>query len=207
MGRMAAMRSRPQVGDDVSTSRLESFSDGVIAIIVTIMVLDLRAPEAATTVALLALWPIFFSYALSFLVVAIYWVNHRHVVRYATHVTPALLWLNMATLFTISLIPFATAWLGAHLVAPLPNVVYGLVLIASAVSFLLLSEVVNRQNAAHREYAHVILIARAKGLIALALYVTGVALAALVPGALLFAAGAAALMYFVPTAAPKVKPP
>jgi uncharacterized membrane protein len=168
MGRMAAMRSRPQVGDDVSTSRLESFSDGVIAIIVTIMVL---------------------------------------VVRYATHVTPALLWLNMATLFTISLIPFATAWLGAHLVAPLPNVVYGLVLIASAVSFLLLSEVVNRQNAAHREYAHVILIARAKGLIALALYVTGVALAALVPGALLFAAGAAALMYFVPTAAPKVKPP
>jgi len=198
------MRSKPEDSDDVSTSRLESFSDGVIAIIVTIMVLDLRPPGAASTAALLALWPIFFSYALSFLVVAIYWVNHRHVVRYAIHVTPALLWLNMLVLFTISLIPFATAWLGSHLAAPVPNVVYGLVLIAGAVRFLLLSEVVNRQNAARREYAHVIGIARAKGMIALALYVIGVVLAAFVPGAVLFAAGAAALMYFVPGAAPKM---
>jgi uncharacterized membrane protein len=190
---------RPPATDDVGAGRLEAFSDGVIAIIVTIMVLELKAPEQPTLAALTALWPIFFSYALSFLIVAIYWVNHRHVIRYATQVTPALLWLNMLTLFTISLIPFATAWLGEHLAAPVPNVVYGLVLIAGGVSFLALSELVYWQNAGRAEYVAVIRKARIKGGISLALYVVGVALAAYVPGAVLITAGLAALMFFVPT--------
>jgi len=103
------LANTPTETDDVSTARLEAFSDGVIAIIVTIMVLEFRPPGEATIAALLAVWPTFLSYALSFLIIAIYWVNHRHVVRYAARVSAALLWANMLVLFTISLIPFATA--------------------------------------------------------------------------------------------------
>jgi uncharacterized membrane protein len=186
--------------EDVSTARLEAFSDGVIAIIVTIMVLELKAPEDTTVAALLALWPIFFSYAVSFLIVAIYWVNHRHVIRYATRVTPLLLWINMLVLFTTSLIPFATAWLGEHLTAPVPNVAYGLVLIAGGASFLWLTEIVNRQNAHREDLAAVIRGSRVKGVITLALYAAGIALAPFVPGAVLATAGVAAALYFVPTA-------
>jgi uncharacterized membrane protein len=186
--------------EDVSTARLEAFSDGVIAIIVTIMVLELKAPEDTTLPALLALWPIFFSYALSFLIVAIYWVNHRHVIRYATRVTPMLLWINMLVLFTTSLIPFATAWLGEHLTAPVPNVAYGLVLIAGGASFLWLTEIVNRQNAHRADLAAVIRGSRIKGAITLTLYAAGIALAPFVPGAVLATAGLAAALYFVPTA-------
>jgi uncharacterized membrane protein len=180
--------------EDVSTARLEAFSDGVIAIIVTIMVLELKAPEETSVEALLALWPIFFSYALSFLIVAIYWVNHRHVIRYASRVTPLLLWINMLVLFTISLIPFATAWLGDHLTAPVPNVAYGLVLIAGGVSFLALTEIVNRQNAHRADLSSVIRGSRIKGAITLTLYIAGVALAAFIPGAVLLTAGLAAIL-------------
>jgi len=197
------LANTPTETDDVSTARLEAFSDGVIAIIVTIMVLEFRPPGEATIAALLAVWPTFLSYALSFLIIAIYWVNHRHVVRYAARVSAALLWANMLVLFTISLIPFATAWLGRHLTAPVPNIVYGLVLIAGAVSFLLLSEIVYRQNAAHPEFAAPIRAERVKGMISLAIYAIGVALATFLPGAVLIAAGLAAMMYFAPTYTPK----
>jgi uncharacterized membrane protein len=190
--------------DDVSTTRLEAFSDGVIAIIVTIMVLELKAPAQPTAVALLAEWPTFFSYALSFLIVAIYWVNHRHVVRYATRVTAGLLWANMLQLFTISLIPVATAWLGQNLTAPVPNMVYGLVLIAGGLSFLVLSEIVYRQNAIHPEFAAPIRAERVKGMVTLAVYVVGVAVSHYVPGAVLIAAGLGAAMFFAPRYRPRV---
>ena len=189
---------------DVSTTRLEAFSDGVIAIIVTIMVLELKAPVQATAAALLAEWPTFLSYALSFLLVAIYWVNHRHVVRYATRITAALLWANMLQLFTISLIPVATAWLGQHLTAPIPNMVYGLVLIAGGLSFLILSEIVYRQNAIHPEFAAPIRAERAKGIVTLVVYAVGVAASYFVPGAVLIAAGLGALMSFAPQYRPRV---
>jgi len=189
---------------DVSTTRLEAFSDGVIAIIVTIMVLELKAPVQATAAALLAEWPTFLSYALSFLLVAIYWVNHRHVVRYATRITAALLWANMLQLFTISLIPVATAWLGQHLTAPIPNMVYGLVLIAGGLSFLVLSEIVYRQNAIHPEFAAPIRAERVKGMVTLAVYVVGVAVSHYVPGAVLIAAGLGAAMFFAPRYRPRV---
>jgi len=190
--------------DDVSTTRLEAFSDGVIAIIVTIMVLELKAPAQPTAVALLAEWPTFFSYALSFLIVAIYWVNHRHVVRYTTRVTAGLLWANMLQLFTISLIPVATAWLGRNLTAPVPNMVYGLVLIAGGLSFLVLSEIVYRQNAIHPEFAAPIRAERVKGMVTLAVYVVGVAVSHYVPGAVLIAAGLGAAMFFAPRYRPRV---
>jgi uncharacterized membrane protein len=199
--------TRPRTGpDDVSTTRLEAFSDGVIAIIVTVMVLELKAPAQATAEALLAEWPTFLSYALSFLIIAIYWVNHRHVVRYTTRVTTGLLWANMLVLFTISLIPVATAWLGQHLAAPVPNMVYGLVLIAGGISFLILSEIVYRQNAVHPEFAAPIRAERAKGVATMAIYAVGVGVSHYVPGAVLVAAGLGALMFFAPTYRPRTTP-
>jgi len=197
------MTNPPPETNDVSTTRLEAFSDGVIAIIVTIMVLELKAPAQATAAALLVEWPTFLSYALSFLIVAIYWVNHRHVVRYATRVTTGLLWANMLQLFTISLIPVATAWLGQHLTAPVPNMVYGLVLIAGGLSFLILSEIVYRQNAIHPEFAAPIRAERAKGFATLVIYVVGVSVSCFVPGAVLIAAGLGALMFFAPQYRPR----
>jgi uncharacterized membrane protein len=189
--------------DDVSTSRLEAFSDGVIAIIVTVMVLELKAPEQPTAAALLAEWPAFFSYGLSFLMIAIYWVNHRHVVRYTVRVSAGVLWANMLVLFTISLIPVATAWLGEHLADRTPNLVYGLVLMVGAASFILLSEIIHRQNAAYPEFAAPIRKQRIKGLIALGVYTVGVGLGAFLPGAVLVAAGLSAVLYFAPAYAAK----
>jgi uncharacterized membrane protein len=195
------MSERQTTAVDVSTARLEAFSDGVIAIIITIMVLDLKAPSQATAAALLAEWPTFLSYALSFLLIAIYWVNHRHVVRYTRRVSPGLLWANMLVLFTLSLIPLATAWLGDHLTSPVPNVVYGLVLICGALSFLLLAEIVYRQNKGHPELAFAIHRERIKAVITLIAYAVITILSAFLPGAILAGSGLAAVMYFTPTPA------
>jgi len=109
----------------VGRGRLEAFSDGVIAIIITIMVLELKAPQAATPRALLALSPVFLSYALSFLVVAIMWVNHHHLIHGVRAVDGTLLWWNNALLFAMSLIPFSTAFLGENPRSPQAVSVYG----------------------------------------------------------------------------------
>jgi uncharacterized membrane protein len=102
---MAEQRATPE--------RLGAFSDGVFAVIITIMVLDLRPPSGATLAALLPLWPAALSYAVSYLFIAIVWVNHHHLLRFAEHATPRLIWVNFAHLFMVSLVPFSTAWVGA----------------------------------------------------------------------------------------------
>ena len=116
--------------------RLGAFSDGVIAVIITIMVLELKPPEHADLAALLPLWPVFLSYCVSYLFVAIVWVNHHHLLRFTDRATPALIWSNFAFLFAVSLIPFATAWLAETRIAPLPVSVYGLVFCLVNVSYL-----------------------------------------------------------------------
>ena len=100
--------------------RLEAFSDGVIAIIITIMVLELKVPRGANRQALLPLVPVFLSYILSFVYVGIYWNNHHHMLHTATHVTGAILWANLHLLFWLSLFPFATGWMGENHFAPCP---------------------------------------------------------------------------------------
>ena len=102
-----------------SKARLEAFSDGVIAVIITIMVLDLKAPESAEPAALLKLWPSFLIYLVSFVFVAIYWINHHNLVVAARHVTARLIWANNALLFCLSLIPFATVYVAGTDLAPL----------------------------------------------------------------------------------------
>lgn len=130
----------------MTTSRIEAFSDGVIAIIVTIMVLEFHTPSDTTLFALLKLLPVMLSYTLSFAVVAIMWVNHHHLMHHARHANAPLLWSNNLLLFCMSLIPFATAYLGQNHQAPLPVALYGGVLACTAYAFTLLPWVVNHQH-------------------------------------------------------------
>lgn len=122
----------------MSKGRLEAFSDGVLAIVITIMVLELRPPDGTALNDLFALWPKFLSYAMSFSYVAIYWNNHHHLLQAARTVTARVLWANMLLLFALSLIPIATAWMGEHSFAPIPVAVYNGVLLLPAFSFFIL---------------------------------------------------------------------
>lgn len=122
----------------MGTTRLEAFSDAVIAIIITIMVLEFRAPEGATLDALATLTPAFLAYALSFFYLAIYWNNHHHLLHAAQRVTGAVMWANMHLLFWLALVPFVTAWMGEHHTEPLPTAVYGVVLLLAAISYWIL---------------------------------------------------------------------
>jgi uncharacterized membrane protein len=123
--------------------RLEAFSDGVIAILITIMVLELSVPEATKTApdltALRPLWPSFLSYILSFILVGIYWSNHHHLLQAVENVDGRVLWANLHLLFWLSLIPFGTAWMGQNSFAPWPVAVYGFVLMLSAVAYYILT--------------------------------------------------------------------
>jgi uncharacterized membrane protein len=122
--------------------RVEAFSDGVIAIIITIMVLELRVPHGADLATLAALWPKFLSYVLSFLYVGIYWNNHHHMLHAAGRVSASVLWANLHLLFWLSLFPFATGWMGENHFAPLPTALYGLVLLLAAIAYWLLQQAI-----------------------------------------------------------------
>jgi uncharacterized membrane protein len=115
--------------------RLGAFSDGVFAVIITIMVLDLRPPSEATLAALLPLWPTALSYAVSYLFIAIVWVNHHHLLRFAEHATPRLIWVNFAHLFMVSLVPFSTAWVADTRLAAVPVFVYAAVFVLVNLAF------------------------------------------------------------------------
>jgi uncharacterized membrane protein len=134
-------------------NRLEAFSDGVLAIIITIMVLELKAPVTAATAThspdfadLKPLLPVFYSYVLSFLYVAIYWNNHHHMFHSTKHVTGGILWANLHLLFWLSLFPFTTAWLGENHLAPVPAAVYGFVLLMAALAYFILQHAIIMQQ-------------------------------------------------------------
>ena len=122
----------------MTKGRLEAFSDGVIAILITIMVLELRVPHGADWQALAPLLPAFLTYALSFLFLGIYWNNHHHMLHTVDGVDGKILWANMHLLFWLSLVPFTTGWMGENHFAPLPVSVYGVVLLLAAVGYLIL---------------------------------------------------------------------
>jgi uncharacterized membrane protein len=128
-------------------NRLEGFSDGVLAIIITIMVLELRVPHGTAVSALRPLVPVFASYVLSFVNLAIYWNNHHHMLHVTHRVDGSILWANMHLLFWLSLVPFATAWMGENSFAATPTAVYGLVLLMSAMAYLILqTRIVRREG-------------------------------------------------------------
>jgi uncharacterized membrane protein len=122
----------------MGTQRLEAFSDGVIAIIITIMVLELKVPHDASLDALGPLLPIFLSYVLSFVYVGIYWNNHHHMLHVTEKVSGGVLWANLHLLFWLSLMPFATGWMGENHFAAWPSAVYGIVLLMAAIAYLIL---------------------------------------------------------------------
>ena len=124
----------------MNKSRLEAFSDGVIAIIITIMVLELRVPHEATFLALAPLWPVLLSYVLSFVYVGIYWSNHHHMLAAVRHVSGGALWANLHLLFWLSLFPFATGWMGENHFAAAPTAAYGVVLLMAAIAYWLLQQ-------------------------------------------------------------------
>jgi uncharacterized membrane protein len=122
--------------------RLEAFSDGVIAIIITIMVLEMHVPRGADFESLRPLLPVFCSYVLSFVYVGIYWNNHHHMLHATTRVTGPILWANLHLLFWLSLFPFATGWVGENHMTGLPSAMYGVVLLAAASAFLILQQAI-----------------------------------------------------------------
>jgi uncharacterized membrane protein len=160
----------------MSKGRLEAFSDGVIAIIITIMVLELKVPHGADLAALRPLLPVFLTYALSFVFVAIYWNNHHHMLQTADRINGRILWANTHLLFWLSLVPFATGWMGDNHSAPLPTAVYGVVMLLAGVAYLIL------QNAIIAHHGRQSKLARAvgrdfKGKVSAASYVMAILLA------------------------------
>ena len=159
-------------------NRLEAFSDGVLAIIITIMVLELRVPHDASLAALQPLWGVFLSYVLSFLYLGIYWSNHHHMLHTTHKVTGGILWANLHLLFWLSLVPFVTGWMGENHFAPAPTAAYGVILLMAAMAYWILQRLIIRSQGANS------LLRRAvghdwKGKLSPALYVVGI-LAALV---------------------------
>ncbi|MFZ9311199.1 MAG: TMEM175 family protein [Arenimonas sp.] len=127
-------------------NRLETFSDGVLAIIITIMVLELKVPHGDSLTALSPLIPVFFGYLLSFIYIAIYWNNHHHLMHTVGHVSASILWANMHLLFWLSLIPFATAWMGENHFSATPTALYGFILLMAGFAYWLLGQAIIRSH-------------------------------------------------------------
>jgi uncharacterized membrane protein len=181
-----------------SKARLEAFSDGVIAVIITIMVLDLKAPESAAPAELLKLWHSFAIYLVSFFFVAIYWINHHNLLALARQVTARLIWANNALLFCLSLIPFATTYVGNTQMAPFPTMAYGALQFACALTFFLLVLTIGAQRRDESEFMAHFRPRRAQDVAGLVVYAAGTALAAFSPFGALALFILVALAYVVP---------
>jgi len=164
----------------VSKGRLEAFSDGVLAIVITIMVLELTPPAGTTLNDLAALWPKFLSYGLSFVSLGIYWVNHHHLFQAARVVNGRVLWSNMLLLFFLSLVPFGTAWMGEHSFAAIPVFVYGVLLLLPPLAYASLTSALVRVPGQPPTIATA-LGRDVKGKASIAIYVVALPIALVVP--------------------------
>jgi len=178
--------------------RIEAFSDGVIAIIITIMVLELKAPEAAGLRQLWQLWPVFLAYVLSFVYVGLYWANHHRLLSHARRVSNGLVWLNMGLLFTLSLIPFSTAYLGGQHFNRDGTLVYLVSMVLPTFFYVPLQSVIRREGvqgaaatAYHRQTTR-------KGVAAMLIYLTGFALTFVSPWLGIAAAVIVGVLWFLP---------
>lgn len=182
----------------MTTLRLEAFSDGVIAIIITIMVLELRVPEHSDDwSALRPLVPVFLAYVLSFVFIGIYWNNHHHLLNITEQVDGRIMWANLHLLFWLSLVPFVTSWMGQNDFTSIPTAAYGVVLLMLALAFTLLQQMIISRHGPNSKIAHA-MQDNMKGRLSIALYAIGIPLAFVKP---LFAGAcyvAVALMWLVP---------
>lgn len=177
--------------------RLEAFSDGVIAIIITIMVLELKVPHGTDVASLTPLVPVFSSYVMSFVHVGIYWNNHHHLLQGARHVTGGVLWANLLLLFWLSLVPFVTGFMGENHFAPLAVALYGVVLLMAGISYFVLARLLVRHHGEQSVLASA-LGADAKGRISLVMYAAGVLVALVNEWVAVGAYVAVAIMWLVP---------
>ncbi|HUB43503.1 MAG TPA: TMEM175 family protein [Acetobacteraceae bacterium] len=182
----------------MNKERLTAFSDGVIAIIITIMVLDLHPPSGTQWAALLGTLPTFLGYVLSFTYVAIYWNNHHHMLHTVRHVNGLILWANMHLLFWLSLTPFVTAWLGRNYQAPVPTAVYGGVMLLVAIAYFILQSIIVRIEGPDSALAAAIGRRDTKGRISLALYIVAIAAAFIDPAISDACFVVVALIWFIP---------
>ena len=161
----------------MNKSRLEAFSDGVIAIIITIMVLELKVPHGETIDVLSPIWPVFIAYVLSFVNLGIYWVNHHHLLQATRHVSGSVLWANLHLLFWLSLIPFTTGWMGENHFATVPTAVYGVVLVMSALAYTILQSALKKHDHGQDSILADAIGKDLKGKASLAIYIAAVLLA------------------------------
>jgi uncharacterized membrane protein len=181
----------------MSKARLEAFSDGVIAILITIMVLEFKTPQDVTLAALAEQLPLFLVYVLSFVYLGIYWTNHHHLFHAATRISGGVLWANLHLLFWLSLVPFVTAWMAEHGAAALPTAVYSVVLLCAGLAWTIMKNTLvrfeGRQSRVGRAVGRDI-----KGRISLALYIAAAALAFVKPWIAQSLVAVVAAMWLVP---------
>lgn len=181
----------------MGSERLKALTDGVIAVVITIMVLEMKPPHDASPAALLAVAPVFASYVLSFVYVAIYWNNHHHFFALTPQVDGAVLWANFNLLFWLSLVPFTTAWMGEHELQPWPTAIYGVSLFACALAWMLMQAAIVRAQGAGSPLREA-LGRDWKGKLSPLLYGAGIVLAFVMPTASALLYAAVAGMWLVP---------
>ncbi len=181
----------------MSTSRLEAFSDGVMAIIITIMVLEMKVPRSDSLISLLPILPVFISYVLSFVNVAIYWNNHHHIILAAETVNAPVMWANIHLLFWISLFPFVTGWMGENHFATWPVVLYGIVSFMAGVAYYILAKCLIKLHG-KRSTLVAALGRDKKGKISVIIYAAGILLSFVHPWLGLAMYFAVATMWFIP---------
>ena len=181
----------------MTKGRLEAFSDGVIAIIITIMVLELKTPHGADIKDLFPLVPVMISYVLSFIFIGIYWNNHHHLLQVTVRVNGKVLWANLHLLFWLSLVPFATAWMGENHFASWPVALYGLVLLLAGVAYYILTRMLLK-HPSNQECLALAIGADFKGKLSIAIYVAGMSLSFMSPWFAFFLYALVAVMWLVP---------
>jgi uncharacterized membrane protein len=186
------------MSENMTKSRLEAFSDGVLAIIITIMVLELKIPHETSLHALAELLPVFTSYLLSFVFIGIYWGNHHHLLHTVHHINSKIIWANMALLFSLSLIPFSTGWMGENYFAQLPVATYAVNLLLCAVTYYILQKVIISHYTQSTRLIEALKKQQKKGIISLFIYLTSILCAIFYPviSALLFVV--VAVMWIIP---------
>jgi uncharacterized membrane protein len=161
----------------MSKTRLEAFSDGVLAIIITIMVLEIKTPHNTSWAALLEQMPIFSSYLLSFIFIGIYWGNHHNLVGAMSHTNAAIIWSNLNLLFWLSLIPFATGWMGENHYAQNTVIFYAALMLLCGISFTILQICIERISKGNQKLAHAFACLRQKGIFSVVCYILAIVLA------------------------------
>lgn len=184
----------------MNKTRLEAFSDGVFAIIITIMVLELKVPEGGSWSVIKPLLPTFFCYLLSFVFVAIYWGNHHHIMHTAKKVSAGIIWANMHLLFWLSLVPFATGWMGTNNFAKNTVAAYGAILFCCGISFIFLSNAIKKSYTQETPLSRALAKGYPKSLVSLALYACSVPIALFIhPLIAAFIFVTVAIMWIIPS--------